>query len=308
MKIFLCESIHPEALALLRAHAEIISDPAQMGEADGIINRNLQLTADVLKKLPSLKAIAIHGIGTDGVDLAYCREHGIRVFNVPHENADSVAELIAALVMTLLRKLHLADRLILSAAPITNAPPELFGTELAGKTLGLIGVGDIACRAARILQDGFRMNVIGYSRSLTPERAEQLGMEYCATMEEVLHQSDVVNLGVSLNEETRGLIGAKELSQMKSSAVLINTSRGAVIDEAALYQALRDGVIAGAACDVFCTEPPTRENPLIGLPNFFATPHIGANTDEALRRVGMRAVEELLAILQGGRARNEIGA
>jgi len=308
MKVFLCESIHPEALAFLRAHVEIISDPARMGEADGIINRNLQLTAEVLSGLPRLRAIAIHGTGTDGVDLPYCRAHGIRVFNVPHENADSVAELIVALTMTLLRKLHLADRLLLSGAPLSNAPPELFGTELAGKTLGLIGVGDIARRAARILRDGFRMQVIGYSRSLTPGQAEELGIGFCATMDEVLARADVVNLGVSLHAGTRGLIGQRELSLMKPTAVLINTSRGAVIDEAALFRALRDGVIAGAACDVFCQEPPTRENPLIGLPNFFATPHIGANTDEALRRVGMRVVEELVAVLCGGTAKNELGA
>ena len=299
MKIFLCESIHPKALQLLRENAELINDWAQIGEVDGIIDRNLTLDRKMLEKAASLKAIAIHGTGTDGVDLNYCRERGITVFNVPYQNADSVAELIVGMSLMLLRKLHLADRLILAGAPIKNAPPELFGSELAGKTFGMIGVGDIALRAARILRDGFRMKVIGHSPSLTPEKAESLGIGYCGSNEEVLQKADIVNIGVRLTPETKGMIDKDALSLMKPTAVLINTARGGVIDETALYEALTNGMIAGAACDVFVSEPPTKANPLVGLDNFIALPHLGANTEEALYRVGIKAAENLLRALKG---------
>ena len=299
MKVFLCESIHAQALALLQTRAEILSDFGQIGDCEAIINRNLQLTPAVLAQAGRLKVVAIHGTGTDGVDLPYCRSRGITVFNVPYQNADSVAELIVALTQMLLRKLHLADRLVTSGAPIQNAPPELFGHELAGKTIGLVGTGDIARRAGRIFREGFRAKVIGYSPSLTPEKAAGWGIGYCACLSEVLERSDVVSIGVRLNDQTRGLIDAAALHRMKPTAVLINTARGGVVDEAALYQALSCGTIAGAACDVFLREPPTPDNPLVGLPNFIATPHLGANTDEALRRVGMTLVEELFRVMDG---------
>lgn len=302
MKVFLCEHIHPDALALLRTRAEIISDLSRIAEADFIINRNLRLDASLLEQAVNLKAVAIHGTGTDGVDLACCAQRGIRVFSVPHENADSVAELIVAFALVLLRKLHLADRNVCAGAPLVNAPPQLSGSELGGKTLGLVGAGDIALRAARIMRDGFGVRVIGYSPSLTPQKAAALGIGCCATVEEVLQQADIVNIGVHRTPATENLIDLPRLRMMQPHAVLINTARGGVVNEQALYQALTEGIIAAAACDVFETEPPTRENPLVGLANFVATPHIGANTNEALRRVGMAVVEGIFAIMDGGEA------
>ena len=166
-------------------------------------------------------------------------------------------------------------------------------------TLGLVGVGDIARRAARIMKDGFGVKVIGYSPTLTAEKAGALGIGFCPTMREVLARADIVNVGVHMTKDTVNLIGAKELTAMKPTAILINTARGGVVDADALYQALTTGKIAGAACDVFTQEPPTKENPLVGLENFVATPHIGANTDEALRRVGVTMVEQIFAVMDG---------
>ena len=302
MKVFLCENIHRDALALLKTRAEIISDWACIGEADAIINRNLRLDAALLEQAERLKVVAIHGTGTDGVDLACCARRGIKVFSVPYQNADSVAELIVAFALILLRKIHLADRNVCAGAPLVNAPPQLAGRELAGKTLGLVGAGDIALRAARIMQRGFGVSVVGYSPSLTPEKAEQLGIGYAPSVEAVLQEADIVNIGVHRTPATENLIDRPQLQQMKPTAVLINTARGGVVNEEALYQALTAGEIAAAACDVFETEPPTRENPLVGLANFVATPHIGANTDEALRRVGMAVVEQIFRIMDGGEA------
>ena len=163
--------------------------------------------------------------------------------------------------------------------------------ELKGKTFGMIGVGEIAKKVCHILTQGFGMKAAGFSRSLTPAMAKQYGIIYCETMEELLQQSDVVSVGLALCKETEGRIGRLEFQQMKNSALIINSSRGKIVDEQALYEALRMGEIAGAACDVFEVEPPTETMPLVSLPNFIATPHIGAHTEEALYRVGMAVAE-----------------
>ena len=139
MNVFLCESIHPAALELLQSRAGIVRDWDNLHKVDAIINRNLKLPREVLEKTPNLKVIAVHGTGSDGIDLEYCHEHNITIVYVPFLNADSVAELIVTLTLALLRKIPLADRLVTSGNLTQNAPPELFGNELHGKTIGLIG-------------------------------------------------------------------------------------------------------------------------------------------------------------------------
>ncbi len=297
MKVFLCEFIHPEARRHLERKAEIISDWNKINEVDAIINRNLEITKDIMDKAPNLKVIAIHGTGIDGVDMDEAKKRGIHVFSTPHQNADSVAELIVGLTLSLTRKISLAGKLIGNGKEIDNAPAELKGIELREKTFGLIGVGDIAIRASKIMKYGFGMKVIGFSRSLTEEKAKELGIGYCSSIEEVLKNSDIVNIGVSLDSSTVNMINNEKIKLMKSTSYLINTSRGKVIDEKALYNALKNNEIAGAACDVFVNEPPTLDNPLLSLDNFIATPHIGANTDEALYRVGMAVVNGIFEII-----------
>ena len=302
MKVFLCESIHAKALALLKSRAEIVSEWNDLCEADAIINRNLKLPREVLEQAPNLKVIAVHGTGSDGIDMEYCNARGITVLYVPYQNADSVAELIVAFSLALLRKLPLADRMVIGGTATVNAPPELFGAELRGKTVGLIGVGDIARRAAKIFINGFGCRVIGYGPHFTTEQAAALGMERCTSVEEVMAQADIITPGVHLTAETANLINRRNLALCKPTAVLVNTSRGGVVDEDALYEALRDGKLAAAACDVWVSEPPAVDHPLVGLPNVLATPHLGANTDEALERVGVRMVEEIFTVLDGGTA------
>ena len=294
MKVFLCEFIHPEAKKYLERNAEIISDWNNINEVDAIINRNLQITKEIMDKAYNLKVIAIHGTGMDGVDMGEAKKRGIHVFSTPHQNADSVAEMIVGLILSLTRKISLAGKLIGKGKKIDNAPSELKGIELRGKTFGLIGVGDIAIRASKIMKYGFGMKVIGFSRSLTKEKAKDIDIGYCSSIDEVLKSSDIVNIGVSLNNSTVNMINNEKIKLMKRTSYLINTSRGKVIDEKALYNALKNNEIAGAACDVFVNEPPTLDNPLLSLDNFIATPHIGANTDEALYRVGMSVVKGIL--------------
>lgn len=299
-KIFLCEFIHPEAYAYLSAHAEILSDWEKISEADAVIDRNFKITEELLKKALNLKVIGIHGTGTDDVDIEAAKLRGIEVFSVPHQNAQSVAEMNVALMLAIGRKVVLAERKRHSEK---NASQDLFqefqGTEFHGKTLGVIGIGDISRRTAKICRNGFGMKIIGWSRHMTEAEAGKLQIQKYQTMDEVFEKADVVVIGLALNDSTKGIVGKKQFEKMKKTAFLINSTRGAILDEQALYEVLRNGVIAGAACDVFIEEPLQNENPLLQLDNFIGTPHLGANTDEALKRVGMSVVKGVLERLKG---------
>lgn len=302
MKVFLREPIHPKALALLQSRAEVVDDWGQLSRVDAIIDRNLTLPRERLVQAPHLKVIAVHGTGRDRIDLDYCNEHGITVLYVPFQNSDSVAELIVALTLSLLRRLPLADRMVTAGAVSETAPVSLRGRELRGKVVGLVGVGDIARRAARIFGQGFGCSLIGYDPAFPHPLADPLGIQPCASLEELMGRADIINVSVHLSPSTYHLINASRLALCKPGAILIHTARGGIVDEDALYHALVSGQLAGAACDVWCQEPPTPAHPLVGLDNVLATPHLGANTEEALERVGMRVVEELFTVLDGGQA------
>lgn len=291
-KVFLCEYIHPDAYAFLKAHAEVIREWDRLPEAEALINRNLNISDEVIERATSLRVIGIHGTGVDDVDMESAKKHGIQVFSVPHLNSRSVAEMNVALMLALGRKIVQADRRLTEGAPVRMA--ELRGMEMCGKVLGLIGVGDISRQTADICRKGLGMQVIGWSRHLTEEKARAMTMAYAHSIAEVLKKADVVVIGVALTPETRQLMGKEQFEQMKSNAILINTTRGAVLDEQALYESLDGGIIAGAACDVFVDEPVDASHPLLTLDNFIATPHLGANTEEALKRVSMAVVQGVL--------------
>ena len=297
--VFLCEFIHPEAYAHLKANAEIISSWDRFSEADAVIDRNFKITEELLQTTNQLKVIGVHGTGTDDVDLEAAKRHGVEVFSVPHQNAQSVAEMNVALMLAIGRKVVLAERAISSMTESkANLFAELQGTEFSGKTLGLIGIGEISKRTAKICQCGFGMKVVGWSRHLSNDEANDLGITCMSDMDDVFRNADVIMIGLSLDNSTRGLIGKTQFEQMKKTAFLINSTRGAILDENALYEALRDGKMAGAACDVFVKEPLTIENKLLELSNFVGTPHLGANTDDALKRVGMAVVNGVLERLE----------
>lgn len=307
MKTFLCEYIHPEARKALEAFSEIVSDWDRISECDAIINRNLQLTREVLVNAKNMKVIAVHGTGMDGVDLDAAKERGIQVFNTPYRNAASVAELNIALMLMASRKVAQIQKNMAAGDSFANPSvvSGLQGSELGNKTVAFLGVGEIAKRTISICKNGFSMHCIGWSRSLTKEKAAELGIEYAAGRMEAVKNADFIVLGMALNEETRGIIGEKELFAMKRGAILINTARGALVDETALIKTLENWNIASkdnsfaveklhlaaAGLDVVTDEPITREHPLYQLPNVILTPHIGANTEEALYRVGMACVE-----------------
>ncbi|MGN1182413.1 MAG: NAD(P)-dependent oxidoreductase [Faecalibacillus sp.] len=294
-KIFLCEDIHPKAYQLLKDNFEIINDIKYIGQADALLIRNLKIQQDIIDQCFHLKLVAIHGTGYDHIDLDYLKEKGITVFCVPGENALSVSELIVTLILALSRKILFSQKL-LKEGNCQSGTQLLTGQEISNKTIGFIGFGCIAKKTAKILYNGFSMKICAYSPHL---KQNETDIEVCQNIEEVFKKADIVSINCTFNEKTKHIITLDVLKHAKKNCLLINTARGAVVCENDLYYALSHHIIAGAACDVFNDESNISQNKLLLLDNFIATPHIGATTEEALYRVGMKAVQGIIAFFQG---------
>lgn len=290
MKFFLHDEIHPEAVRFLEEQGEIIDDWNRIDEVDGIVVRKIKLDKEILEKAVNLKVIGFHGAGLNGIDLETAAARHIDVFAVPGLNADSVAELNVALALDMAHMISRSYCEIRQGVSMKDGLHRFRGHEIGGKVAGIIGMGQIGTRTAKILKESFHMTVLGYSRSLTQQQAKEKGVFLAGSIDELLEKSDYVFLSLPCNAQTEHMIGAEALKKMKPTAVLINTARGKLVDEQALYTALKENEIAGAATDVFEKEPLEPGNPLITLDNFLATPHIGGNTEEALYRVGMGVV------------------
>lgn len=293
MKVFLCEPIHEKAYQKLIEEYEVIDNKDYLSECQIVISRNLKIDRHFIDQCVALELVVIHGTGYDDVDVEYLKSKHIHLCNTPGQNALSVAELIVTMILQLSRQTTQLQHDYLTNQIHEVAPIKYLGHEITGKTLGLVGTGQIALKAAQILRDGFQMKVIGYSRSLTFTKANDLHIEHCKTMEEVFQKADFISLGTSLTPETYHMITTKQLSLMKPTAYLINTARGALIDEHDLYTFLKEKRIAGAALDVLEDEPVDATYPLIHLDNIIYTPHIGGSTDEALLRVGNAVIQSI---------------
>ena len=235
---------------------------SQDAELVWMFGPNPGLTGDVLKRLPKCKGIFRSGSGLDVLPCAEAKELGIAVLNTPESIAESVAEHAVSLLFSLIRRIPHYDREVRAG---NWELPNGMNWHISGRTLGLVGYGRIARNVERMVS-GFRMKVIHYDPML-PDSMD---------LDELLKASDYVSLHCPLTDETRGLIDARRLALMKQNALLVNTSRGPVVDEAALIQALKDGTIGGAALDVLCEEPPAKDHPLFGMDNVILTPHIAA--------------------------------
>ena len=223
---------------------------------------NPGLTGEVLKRLPKCKGIFRSGSGLDALPCAAAKELGIEVMNTPESIAESVAEHAVSLLFSLIRRIVHYDKAVRAG---NWEEPNGMNWHISGRTLGLVGYGRIA-RNVEQMVSGFRMKVLHYD-PFVPDSMD---------LDELLKASDYVSLHCPLTDETRGLIDARRMNLMKRNALLINTSRGPVVDEAALIQALKDGMIGGAALDVLCEEPPAKDHPLFGMDNVVLTPHIAA--------------------------------
>jgi D-3-phosphoglycerate dehydrogenase len=310
-RILVAETIAEEGLAALRAAAEVDVrtnlDKAQLIEIlpnyDALIVRSAtKVTAEVLAAASRLRVVGRAGTGVDNIDVTAATQRGILVVNAPAANSVAAAELTISLIMSLSRRVPEA------AASLKSGKWErskFMGIEVRGKTLGLIGLGRIGTEVARRAR-GLEMNVLAYDPVVSTDRAEQLGITL-ASVDDVLAQSDFVSVHVPLIESTRYLINSTRLAQMKPSAFLLNVARGGIVEEAALLEAVENGVIAGAALDVFEQEPPTL-TALVEHPRVIATPHLGASTVEAQALAGVDVAESVLAALAGGTPRAAVNA
>ncbi|MDL9947218.1 hydroxyacid dehydrogenase [Gordonia sp. ABSL11-1] len=310
-RVLVVDPIAPSALEQLgRAYDVSVSirpEPdklmALVFDTDAIVMRSgVELTADTIERAPKLRVIARAGAGTDNIDLDACRRADICVFNIPGASANAVAELALGLVLALTRNIARSDRHIRTGFWDKQGS---VGPELASRSVGIIGLGRIGTRLADIFT-ALGALVLGSLEHPTRERDSQLaarGVTRVST-DELLHRSDFVFVTVPLTPCTHHLIGAPELRAMPKHAYLINVSRGGVIDEHALERALRSGSIAGAALDVHNREWGTP--PLAELDNVVLTPHIGAGTVDAQRRVGTILIERLAEALSGRPVDNRI--
>lgn len=293
------QPIHENGLQQLRDNGieplvgEAACQSAPVDKVVAAIYRSGQFSRTRMVQLPALRAIAVHGVGIDGIDLDAASELGIAVFNTPGANNRSVAEHTLGLMFALTKRIPESDQAVRRGEFSFRFKGGL--RELFGATLGVIGYGAIGQMTAQMAQAmGMQVQV------LTRRSAEELaalGLEKASSLESLLTSSDIVSLHAPSLPETRHLIGATQLRLMKRSAYLINTSRGALVDEEALITALQNGEIAGAGLDVFAAEPLPASSPLTQLPNVVLTPHSAASAEQALMRMASAAVTGVIDIL-----------
>jgi len=302
--ILLYEDMHEVGKALLKEKAEITfarsleetSLMEEVKEVDGIIIRaNGKVSRKLMESAPKLKVIGRHGVGVENIDLETATEKGIWVVNTPDANDISVAEHFFGLALILSKMLKKADIALREGR--FEARYQYIGNELHGKTLGILGFGRIGRAVGRIGYKGFDMKVLYYDVVRYQEMEEEIKAEK-VRLEDLLTQSDYISINLPMLSATQGLLKEREFGLMKPSAYIINLARGPIWDEKALYTALQERKIAGAASDVYEVEPATKEHPLFQLENFIGTPHMAAHTEEALRRMSMVA-EDVIRVLEG---------
>jgi len=304
--VVVTESIHPDGIDLLRKECEIIELPSGSDEtvllsyakkADALLTRGgIKVKRPFMEAAHKLKVIAVHGVGADHVDLDAATDLGIVVFNTPTALTETVAELTVALLLALTRRVVSADKAV-RAGEWNRKYSDLIGSELMGKTVGIIGLGRIGTAVARRLK-GFDVNLLYYDVTRKTEVEEGLDIQY-TELDDLISTSDIITLHMPLTSKTYHLISHREFSMMKKGVYLVNMARGKIIDENALIEALRSGKVAGAALDVFEVEPPKADNPLLSFDNVVLTPHIGASSREAMRRMAIQSAEGILKVFRG---------
>lgn len=304
MKFVMTQALCPEGMALLEGVARVyVADDAdpnnylgQMQDADALIVRIAKCDANTIAGSPNLKVIGRTGVGYDSVDVAEATKRGIPVIVTPGANNRSVAEHAVAMMFALSKNLYEGQKEMCAGNWKVRDAKKAF--ELEGKTVGVIGLGAIGQETARICQ-GCGMKVAGYDPFLPKERIEALGVACYADCEDLLRVSDIVTIHVPLTDGTRNMISMPQLKMMKQTALVINCSRGGIVNENDLVETLKNGTIAGAGTDVYCNEPPKADDPLLNCPNLIASPHSAAQTREAVIKMAQMCVMGCLAVCQG---------
>ncbi|HWM89079.1 MAG TPA: phosphoglycerate dehydrogenase [Kofleriaceae bacterium] len=313
-RVLISDEMSPRAAEILAASPAVEVDvrygltagdlKAVIGEFDGLLVRSrTKATAEVIEAGKRLKIIGRAGIGVDNIDVAAASRRGIIVENAPSGNAVTTAEHALCLLLSLARHIPQATA---SMKGGKWEKTKFSGTEIMGKTLGVVGLGNIG-RIAADRARGLKMKVLAYDPFIGREAAARLGVEL-VDMDELLSRSDFVSVHTPLTNETRGIIGAAAMARMKRGALLVNAARGGVVDEEALLAALESGHIAGAALDVFVEEPPAAGSALVAHPRVICTPHLGASTDEAQEKVAIEVAEQIAAFAERGEVRNAVNA
>ena len=311
-KVLISDSLSPAAVQIFKDHGLAVefqpklgSDKARLadliGDFDGLAVRSAtKVTAKLIERAKSLKVIGRAGIGVDNVDIPAATAKGIIVMNTPFGNSITTAEHAITLMLALARQIPQADSSTQAGKWEKN---RFMGVEITGKTLGIIGCGNIGSIVADRAH-GLRMKVVAYDPFLSPERALDLGVEK-VELGELFRRADFITLHTPLTDKTRNIVDAAAIASMKKGVRIINCARGGLVDEAALRQALDSGQVAGAAFDVFVEEPAT-QNPLFGHPNVVCTPHLGAATTEAQENVALQIAEQMSDYLLRGAISNAV--
>lgn len=262
-----------------------------IGDVHALLTGVDQVTAKVINAADELKVISKFGTGVDNIDVAAATQKGVIVTNAPGMNSDAVADMTFSLILSIARRIPFANDQVRK-----GNWPLIVGTEICNKTLGLIGLGQIGKRVA-MRAGGFNMKILAYELLPDEQFVQELGINL-VPLNRLLQESDFVSIHVPLTSETKDLIKTEQLEMMKSTAYLINTARGGIVDENALHAALESGEIAGAAFDVF-KEEPLKEKALIELDNFIATPHISPFTKEAIENAEKLSAQNIIDVLKG---------
>ncbi len=312
-RILVADPIAADGIAILQREAQVDVRTgmkpdeliAAIGEYDALVVRSeTRVTAEVFAAAKRLRAVGRAGVGVDNIDLNAATERGVIVVNAPLGNTISAAEHTIGLMLALAR--HIPDaNASLKAGEWKRS--QFIGVEVRGKTLGVIGLGQVGSEVAR-RGKGLDMNVLAHDPFVSPERAQLLGVELAESLDDVIRKADFLTLHTVLTAQTRHLIGAEQLAMAKPSLRLVNTARGDLIDIDALVQAVDEGRIAGAAIDVFPAEPPDMAAPVLHHERIIVTPHLGASTAEAQERVAVDVAHQILAILRGEPAQYAVNA
>jgi glyoxylate reductase len=315
MKVFVTREILPEGLEILRKNFDVdvwteYAPPSKeiikerIKDADAILTMlSDKIDAEIINSAPKLKIIAQLAVGYDNIDLKAAKARGIYVTNTPDALTDASADFSFALMMAISRRVVEADKYVRAGNwKVAWHPSMMLGAPLRGTTLGIIGAGRIGQAMAKRGR-GFDMRILYFNRSAKPEFEKECGAKR-VELDELLKESDFVSLHVPLNDQTRGLINAEKLAMMKKTAYLISNARGPVIEEKALYEALKNHKIAGAALDVFCTEPTPADNPLLELDNIVVAPHISSANTVTRTKMSVMNAEDITAVLMGKEPKN----
>ncbi|MBR2557570.1 MAG: phosphoglycerate dehydrogenase [Methanobrevibacter sp.] len=308
MKVLVADAINEKGIENLKEVAEVVVDtsitPEELAntihEYHGIVVRSrTKLTADIIEKADNMKIIARAGVGVDNIDLDAATEKGIMVVNSPESTSITVAEHTMGLLLTMARKLSIADK---SVKEGKWEKKKFMGVELRNKTLGVIGMGRIGSQVVNRCK-AFEMDAMAYDPYLPEEVAKQMGVEL-TDLDTVLKNADFITIHVPLTPETKHLISTEQFEIMKDTAFITNCARGGIIDEEALYDALANDKIGGAALDVYEQEPPAEDSKLFELDNIILTPHIAASTKEAQRDAAIIVADEIIDLFKGGTPQN----